>query len=186
MNKYKLIPLDEKLRILFCIFNDIIIRKPFLKLSASDLSENQFIILRILAKTGPHSLNKIAEALNISSAAASKNIDYLVRKRFINRREEPDNRRKVKLSILSKGKRLVYNYNQYCENKLQSILSHYNENEHQIFNEMIDKLINLCVVEEENLTLFCLRCGGKYEGYCPIWEIKQKCYFHLSEKINNN
>jgi DNA-binding MarR family transcriptional regulator len=186
MNKSKSIPLDEKFRILFRIYNDIVQRKNFLRSTTLDLTKNQFIILKILTTTGPLSLGEISDLLNISKAATSKNIDYLVKKRLISRKIDSKNRRKVDLSILTKGNDIIDRYNKYCEKKIKTVVSHYSSKEQAVFNKMIDKFIYYCISDEEDLALFCLQCGDKYEGNCPVGKIKQKCYFHLGEKINNN
>lgn len=186
MNQSKIIPLDEKFRILFRLFNDIIERKNLLDLTTIDLSDNQFIILKILSVTGPRSVSNLADALNISTAAASKNIDHLVKKKLISRKVVSTNRRKVDVSILLKGRNIVDGYNLNCEDKINSVLSHYSNSDQELFNSMIDKFIFYCIVEEDNLSLFCLQCGGKYEGQCPIGNIEHGCYFLLSDKNNVN
>lgn len=186
MYQSKTIPLEEKFRILFRIFNDIIERKNLSGLTNIDLSTNQFIILKILAKTGTRSVSDLANALNITNAAASKNIDYLVKQKLIKRKVVSDDRRKVDVSILKHGKKIVDGYNRKCEEKIQSVISHYSKEDQILFNKMIDKFIYCCVEEENNLSIFCLQCGGKYEGNCPIGDIKQKCYFKLDDLINNN
>ena len=182
MNQIKSISLDEKFRILFRIYNDIVQRKNLIRSTNLDLTKNQFIILKILTATGPRSLGEIAELLNISEAATSKNIDYLVRKRLIGRKIDSINRRKINLSILTKGNSIIDKYNQYCENKLSSIISHYSAKEQEIFNKMIDKFIFYCIADEEDLSLFCLQCGDKYQGKCPVGKIKKRCYFHIAGK----
>ena len=182
MNQSKSISLDEKFRILFRIYNDIVQRKNFLRSTSLDLTKNQFIILKILTATGSLSLGEIAELLNISDAATSKNIEYLVKKRLVSRKIVSKNRRKVDLSILNKGNDIIDRYNKYCENKIRTIVSHYSSKEQAIFNKMIDKFIYYCISDEEDLSLFCLQCGDKYEGNCPVGKIKQRCYFHLVDK----
>jgi DNA-binding MarR family transcriptional regulator len=182
MNQSKSISLDEKFRILFRIYNDVVQRKNFLRSTSLDLTKNQFIILKILAATRLHSVGEIAALLNISKPAASKNIEYLVKKRLISRKIVSENRRKVDLSILTKGSDIIDRYNRYCEKKIKTIVSHYSSKEQAVFNKMIDKFIYHCISDEEDLSLFCLQCGDKYEGNCPVGKVKHRCYFHLVDK----
>lgn len=180
------ISIDEKFRILFRLINDIIDRKNLINSTSIDLSQNQFLILKILSATGPYTVSELANILNISKAAASKSIDFIVGKKLISRRPVSTNRRTVQVSILNKGKNIIDKFNLGCSEKINSILSHFSEYEKKIFNDILDKYIYYCIDDEGNLSIFCLQCGGKYEGNCPIGNYRNDCYFQLRVENNNN
>jgi len=174
----KTIPLEEKFRILSLLSHDLIESRIFRNL---DLSNNQFMILKILNATGEKSVHEIAEILKISRAAASKNINTLVLKKLITRSENRADRRYYIISITAKGIRLIEDHEALYDNRITGILSNFSEPEKKIFHRMLDKFIYHSIVVEENLSLFCMQCGGKYEGNCMISTIKEKCFFNVHD-----
>ena len=186
MTKENFLSLNEKFRILSHLFVDIIERNNLKQTSRINLSENQFLILKILFASGPKKNIEIAEILNVSNPAASKNIDYLVQKSLVRRKQCINDRRTMEISLLKKGKDIVSNYDKISEAKVISILKHFNDKENKTLNLLLDKYIHFCLNQEDNLSLFCLQCGGKYEGKCPISEHRTGCYFQLDESTKNN
>lgn len=170
------IPLEEKFRILSLLSHDLIESGIFRK---QNLSYNQFVILKILGATGKKSVHEIAETLKISRAAASKNINTLVLKKLISRSENRSDRRYYNISISPKGIRLVEDHDALHDERIARILSNFSDGEKEIFHRMLDKFIYHSIVVEENLSLFCMQCGGKYEGSCMISTIKEKCFFSV-------
>ena len=181
MAKENLLSLNEKFRILSHLLVDIIERNNIKQTTQINLSENQFLILKILFVSGPKKNVEIAEILNVSNPAASKNIDYLVQKSLVRRKHCINDRRTMEISLLKNGKDIVSNYDKISEAKIKSILKHFNEKENMTLNLLLDKYIQLCLNQEDNLSLFCLQCGGKYEGKCFIAEHRTGCYFQLKK-----
>jgi DNA-binding MarR family transcriptional regulator len=175
------IPLNEKIRIFSRMINDVIERNIILKTSNQKISQNQFLILRILSASGSKKVSEIADLLKISRAAASKNIDYLVKKKLLKRQTVSKDRRSMMVSLLDPGKKLVNHYNNENTNRINTILSYFNQGEKRQFKQILDKYIHHMIEGEENLYLFCLQCGGKYEGQCPVGEFRDKCYFQLAQ-----
>jgi DNA-binding MarR family transcriptional regulator len=175
------IPLEEKFRILALLSHDLIESRIF---HHRDLSSNQFMILKILNAAGEKSVHEIAEILKISRAAASKNINTLVLKKLISRSENQSDRRYYNIAISGKGARFIEDHDALYDDRIAGILSNFSESEKKTFHRMLDKFIYHSIVVEENLSLFCMQCGGKYEGNCMISTIKEKCFFNVHEDNN--
>ena len=74
------------------------------------VSKTQFSILRILSVGGTHAVSELADILHISRAAASKNVEKLVRQKFVNRTFVEEDRRIVQVSLTHAGSKLVNLY----------------------------------------------------------------------------
>ena len=74
---------------------------------AEEVTLTQYRTLVVLASRGPQSLARLAEAVAVTPATATRMCDRLVRKGLVRRRPEPGNRRQVRLSLTGEGKALV-------------------------------------------------------------------------------
>ena len=73
------------------------------------LSFSQINVLMRLFHRGNCGISEIGEQLGVSSAAASQTVDHLVHLGFIERTEDPDDRRAKQLALSQKGKTLIAN-----------------------------------------------------------------------------
>lgn len=71
------------------------------------VSVPQLRTLVLIATRGPLNLSAVAEALGVHPSNATRAVDRLVALGFLDRRDAPDDRRNVRLSLTRKGQRLV-------------------------------------------------------------------------------
>lgn len=77
-------------------------------LAATDLTFTQIRVLFVVGEAEePMSLHQIAEAINLSLAAAGRSVDRLVGIDLVDRREDPVDRRVKRISLTVAGQRLV-------------------------------------------------------------------------------
>ena len=74
---------------------------------STGLSMPQFSILMQLHHKGPCGLSEISERFDISSAAASQLVDKLVQSNYLERAEDPSDRRAKLLRLSENGAKLV-------------------------------------------------------------------------------
>jgi len=74
---------------------------------STGLSMPQFSILMQLHHKGPCGMSQISERFDISNAAASQLAEKLVQHKYIERAEDPSDRRAKVLQIAPKGKSLI-------------------------------------------------------------------------------
>ena len=74
---------------------------------STGLSMSQFSILMQLHHKGPCGLSEIGERFDISAAAASQLVDKLVQAGYLERTEDPTDRRAKLLALSDKGKELI-------------------------------------------------------------------------------
>jgi len=180
------IPLDEKIRILARVLHDVVERNIITYASPLKLSVNQFLILKILFISNSQNVSDIAEVLNISRAAASKNIDFLVRKRLVSRKIVSKDRRAMCVSLRDAGEKIIQTYNEISQKKIKSILLNFNSDEQKLLSQFLDKYIIHSLDLEQNIRLICMQCGGKYEGQCYIGDHREGCYFKLQDSSDSS
>ncbi len=74
---------------------------------STGLSMPQFSILMQLHYKGPCGMSQISERFDVSAAAASQLVDKLVQAGYIERTEDPSDRRAKLLKLSTKGSKLV-------------------------------------------------------------------------------
>ena len=142
-----------------------------------DISLPQFNLLRLIALKGTHHVRQIASFLGVSQAAASKNVDKLVRMGLINREVQQQDRRAVSLSLTVRGKNVVQKYEVHKEEKLRSVLNQFSEAELDTLTRGLEKLSHLILKREEDFGDFCMKCSAYYVEYCPLRGLHNTCIY---------
>ena len=75
--------------------------------NSDEVTLPQYRTLVVLAYEGPRRLADLAEALNVSPSTATRMCDRLVRKNLVSRTRDELDRREVKLTITTAGRRIV-------------------------------------------------------------------------------
>jgi len=96
-------PFERFTRILF----SKVIERLAVVVSEENLSFSQVAALHIIDRENSVNINDISIKLNLSMSATSRLINELVKKDFIERNEDQENRRSKILSLTSKGKRFM-------------------------------------------------------------------------------
>lgn len=71
------------------------------------VTHSQWFVLTMIEHFKKTSIKYIAEAMEISSSAATQLVDGLVQAEFVTRREDPEDRRQVILELTVKGKKHI-------------------------------------------------------------------------------
>lgn len=72
-----------------------------------ELSQVRLSILRLLRRRERQSVNDLARFLGLTKAAASQNVERLVRVGLVERREDPNDRRGVWVTLTARGQRIL-------------------------------------------------------------------------------
>ena len=95
--------------------------------SLSDVGEEvtlaQYRTLVLLANQGPQSMAKLAEAVGVTPATATRMCDRLVKKKLITRRTEQVDRRQMRVRLTEKGQALVESVSKRRRREIKRILS---------------------------------------------------------------
>ena len=107
---------------------------------STGLTMPQFSILMQLHHKGKCGVSEISERFDISSAAASQLVDKLVQGGYLERAEDPSDRRAKQLSLSAEGKKLVLDGMQERHRWLENIAASLTEEESMKLAEALNIL----------------------------------------------
>jgi DNA-binding MarR family transcriptional regulator len=177
MNSQETKSILELSRILNLLFYDSLTGNYLSGLKPKSLTKNQFLILKILNASGPLLVNQIAQMMKISHAAASKNIDILVNQNFVSRKTVTGDRRKVIVSVLKTGQRIVQELEVLLTEKQNGSNTFLTKKELEILQKLLNKYVHGFLTHEENLDFICANCTGSNNSECPLLDYNIHCRF---------
>ncbi len=160
--------LRENIRITAQVITEVCQRSTRKQVCPSSLSRNQFYILNILDTSGRFLISDLARALDISPAAASKNIDRLEQMKFVQRRTRPEDRRSLEVRLLPKGKAIVDEFERVTIEKQIPLLAQFSPEEKVVLLDLLRRIVKYTVDEDHNIELICLQCGGACGKECVV------------------
>lgn len=86
-------------------------------------------------------LRTLAERLGISTSAASQQVDKLVDRGFLDRSEDPDDRRRVKLSVTGDGQAITGEISRATHSYLDAVLSQMSAEELTSLNRSLCRIL---------------------------------------------
>jgi DNA-binding MarR family transcriptional regulator len=179
VNKKTTLHIAEYSQILSQIISELFLNTFLKEYGPEHLSKTQFSTLRILSVAGTHAVSEIADILHISRAAASKNVEKLVRQKLVIRKYIEEDRRIVQVSLTLAGSALVNDYEQMSLKKQNEALTQFTENERKVFSELLGKYVRNCLLNETNVEAICMQCKGNLGEECTISEFNQNCRHYL-------
>lgn len=137
----KEIPLKSRTIIHFMLVNNKINESIAQVLKPFDVSLQQFNVLRILRgqKGKPANLSTLNERMVSKMSNTTRLVDKLILKGFVNRQICPSNRRKVEISITTKGKKALEKMDHAMYHAESNILRNLTQNELEQLNTLFDK-----------------------------------------------
>jgi len=142
------------------------------------INKTQFSILKILRISGPYLVSEIADILQISRPAASKNINKLVHHRLVKRKIIAQDRRTTQVLLLKPGERIVDKYELLREKKQNAALSRFSKEEQKQLADLLGKYVRECLQQEEEIDLICLQCNGSIRDKCELNDHRNRCRFY--------
>ena len=110
-------------------------------LSTSDITLQQFNILRILRGSHPQPLSTltIRERMLDKMSDTSRIVDRLVLKGLVDKKTCPSDKRLVDISITKEGKKVLATIDQK-EKEVMAVVANLNQEEMEILNGLLDKM----------------------------------------------
>lgn len=170
----------ESSRILNLVFNDNLKHIYLSKADLTPLTENQFSILNILKIAGPLLVSEVANLMQLTRAAASKNIDKLVTQKLVARKIVAKDRRTVNVSLLKSGEIIVDKFEENRIKKQNVALNSLSSKERVQLRELLVKYVNQCLAQEDDLGQICLECRGSLVNRCILENHNIECRFRYS------
>lgn len=137
----KKIPLESRTIIHFMLVNNTISEAIANALKPFDVSPQQFNVLRILRGQNekPANLSTINERMISKMSNTTRLVDKLIIKGYVDRITCPSNRRKVEISITTKGKTTLDKMDAAMTEAEKDILKNMSKEELEQFNLLLNK-----------------------------------------------
>ncbi|MDV3126882.1 MarR family transcriptional regulator [Mycobacterium sp. 21AC1] len=82
----------------------------------------QLRVLMMIATQGPLSLGAVASGLDVGAPSASRICDRLLKAGFLDRRDDPDDRRSIVLTLTADGRSIVERVNRHRRTAVRRVL----------------------------------------------------------------
>lgn len=110
-----------------------------LKQNIKCLTMNEFHVIESIGNNRLL-MNEVADILRVSMGTATVSVNKLVRKKFINRERDEEDRRKVYVTLTKKGLIALNNHNSFHLNTIKSITKDLSNREIELFLSTFSKL----------------------------------------------
>lgn len=167
--------LSENIRILAQVIHEVCQRNTRKESCSVPLTRNQIYILRMLAQAGEMPIGEIARTLEISNAAASKNIDRLQDWGFVARRTRKRDRRSFQVGLQDAGRQVVASYDEIQSRKQLALMDQFTEEEKTVLLGLVGRVIRHTLADEHNTDLICQQCGNRCGEECVVSECRGEC-----------
>lgn len=165
----------ENIRIMAQVVTEVCQRNTRKQVCPEPLSRNQYYILNILAKSGDFLVSELARILDISSAAASKNIDRLENLGYVDRRTSKTDRRTMEIVLSASGRKIVDDFDRVTAEKQQPMMDNFTEEEKVVLLDLLRRIVKFTLAEQHHNDLICLQCGGACGNDCLIEALEGAC-----------
>jgi DNA-binding MarR family transcriptional regulator len=152
--------------------------------SCGQLTVSQMKLLKLVGLGEFLTVGDAADFLKVSKAAASKAVDKLVRKMYLQRSPGKLDRREIHLSLTDASRNLLSDYQAAREQKLNDIFSMSIPAELRKVSGLLDCLTARIAIENFSAQSgkLCLQCGTYFRESCLLrTQLGREC-FHLRKK----
>ncbi|HEY8486162.1 MAG TPA: MarR family transcriptional regulator [Limnochordales bacterium] len=136
----------------------------------ADITVSQLECLKYLQRHGACSAAELAEGLHMTPPAVTKLVDRLVRKGVVTRRENPDDRRSVEISLTEAGRATVERIRQRRSQVFEMILDRMNPEDREMLERALRAFLAAGLSDPKVVEALCLRCGDESTPECPLIE----------------
>jgi DNA-binding MarR family transcriptional regulator len=161
--------------------NDLMARQ-LKEVTGPDVTFSQLKLLKMVAATGGYSVSNLAQFMGVSTAAASRAVDRLVKRGLLNRTEAADDRRAVQLSLTQEGLDLLEQYDKAAEMALLGPFESLTAEQLQETGDLLDRLSVKLVERGNGSNTMCFRCGIHFRDRCLLRKTQPgTCLYHLEK-----
>ena len=158
--------------------NNVVEKRLLRAVAGNQVTFSQFRLLKLVALTDSHNISDVAAFLGVSSAAASKTVDKLVRRGLLLRREGETDRRAIELLLTPPSRRLLAEYEATKRRKLTKLFRQFPTEDLRRTAELLDRLSAGIVNHSARPEEVCLQCGIYYRERCLVRElVGRNCFF---------
>jgi len=116
-------------------------------------------VLKLLSIGETQTVGDIAVFLGVSAAAASKTVDKLVRRGYVERTEDAQDRRAAQLLLTASGRKMLSDYERERNTRMTKAFADYSPADIRKATEILDRLSNAVMHHSSHPEKTCLHCG---------------------------
>jgi DNA-binding MarR family transcriptional regulator len=153
--------------------------------AGTKLTLTQLKLLYLVAHADSVTIGEAALFLGVSSPAASKTVEKLVRRRLLRRNDTQRDRRSSNLSLTESGRRLLKTYEEARNQKAMEIFSKYSPDVLRHTAELLDNLACGIASQQSDRPKddLCMQCEIYYREDCRFGQFgARKCFYQLHRK----
>ena len=150
--------------------------------AGTKLTLTQLKLLYLVAHADSVTIGEAALFLGVSSPAASKTVEKLVRRRLLRRNDTQRDRRSSNLSLTESGRRLLATYEEARNQKAMEIFSKYSPDVLRHTAELLDNLACGIASQQSDRPKddLCMQCEIYYREDCRFGQFgARKCFYQL-------
>ncbi len=147
---------------------DELVLRQLNQISHQRLTYTQLRLLQLFSLTDEHSVSDVATFLDVSNAAASRAVDWLVKHRYVRRTQRPSDRRAVKLALTPTGRKMLDAFEDEFLNAVAKLLGDESSEEFQRSVKTLDRLSVHLAHQLDAEGAICFRCGLHFRKRCPL------------------
>jgi|GEM_PF-2349209 len=132
------------------------------------LSRSQWRLLEIFALTDVENVTDLATYQRVSTAAASKAVDRLVRLGLVTRAEDPDDRRHIRLALSEEGRRLIVSYLDSLGKSINRLFPQVQQQEANAITERLEDILSNSSAAPNELEKICNRVHLTRTSACLV------------------
>ncbi len=159
-----------------------VVEKQLLREISRDLTPSQFRLLQMVALTDAQTISDVALFLRVSSAAASKAVDKLVRRNLLRREEGHPDRREIRLSLTGVSRKLLDVHKDLRLRRLSKIFRQFPPEQLRRTAELLARLSADLVDHSSKSDEVCLQCGIYFRERCLVRQLVDRNCFYLRNK----
>ncbi len=164
---------------------DVIEGSVLQEVAGAKLSVPQLKLLYLVAHVDSVTIGDAAAFLGVSSSAASKTVEKLVRRRLLRRTDIQGDRRSSHLSPTESSRRLLIMYEGARNQKAIEIFSQYSPDVLRHIAELLDHLACGIASRRTGATedATCMQCEIYFREHCRFGQLgARKCFYQLHRK----
>ena len=152
--------------------------------SYGQVTPSQMKLLRLVSLNSGLTVGDAAAFLRVSKAAASKAVDKLVKRSFLQRSSGQSDRREIRLSLTDESREILARYENAREQKLREIFSMSVPPELAKISALLDCFSARIAIENSSAEpgTLCLQCGTYFRRNCLLrTQLGRRCFHRRNE-----
>ena len=154
------------------------------ELAGDRLSRSQWKLLEIFATTTVGTVTEVAAYQGVSTAAASKAVERLVRLNLLERTVDIRDRRHIRLSLSAEGGSLVTAYLRHLDLRLAELLGANGSDDLAEIGRVLERITVSVLSAADDLSQICIQCElNAREGCLMEATLHRECLFYSVPRI---